>query len=277
MVSMLKRRSAASLAGIAVLLALAAPAPAVAGDGMPQAVVPFTAPKSLCADCHMATATARSRAHVLDWERSVHARRNVGCDACHGGEPATMDPMKAHLTILDNEDPKSPIYRANLPATCGKCHPRSTERFKESKHYAILMSTPNARVPTCSTCHGDIGGSLPDPEQVRTICAQCHGVGTPAGHPEYAAGAKVLMMQYAAARMMLDEVANFIPLIPDPVLRTSFETDETRARLGLTAVAEADHTLDYDEIEEKITVAFERVVSLIRRVMSSMPRPLTKG
>ncbi|HVB37210.1 MAG TPA: hypothetical protein VND92_01690, partial [Vicinamibacterales bacterium] len=70
----------------------------------------------------------------------------------------------------------------------------------------------------------------------------------------------------------LDEVSNFIPLIPDATLRASFEADQVRAYQGLTAAAEANHTLDYDKIEEKITVAFERVVALIRRVMSSMPR-----
>src|SRR5208282_4915120 len=46
----------------------------------------------------------------------------ANCASCHG----------VHK-ILPSTDPRSSIYRTNLVATCGKCHPGATENFAQSK------------------------------------------------------------------------------------------------------------------------------------------------
>ena len=46
----------------------------------------------------------------------------ANCASCHG----------VH-NILPSTDPRSSIYKTNLVATCGKCHPGATENFAQSK------------------------------------------------------------------------------------------------------------------------------------------------
>ena len=48
--------------------------------------------------------------------------RAANCASCHG----------VH-NILASTDPRSTIYRTNLVATCGKCHPGATSHFVEGK------------------------------------------------------------------------------------------------------------------------------------------------
>jgi hypothetical protein len=257
---------------VAALIVAGGVLPGIAVLGVPQVPAPGpVAPvKSLCADCHVATATPRSRAHLIDWQRSAHAAHGVGCESCHGGDRAAIEPMRAHLAILGSEDPASPVHRRNLPATCGACHQRPSEQFGLSRHAALLRVGSGIDAPTCSTCHGEGGASLPSPEDVRTQCAQCHGVGKPAGHPEFPPAARLVMVQYRAARTMVDEVRAFIPLVADPDHRASLDTEATRAALAVRGAGDALHTMDYDAIDEKLTVALDRVIAIIRRVMTTL-------
>jgi len=64
----------------------------------------------------------------------------ANCASCHG----------VHK-ILPSTDPRSSIYKTNLVATCGKCHPGATENFVESKVH-IDAATEQA--------NGDIGGQI---------------------------------------------------------------------------------------------------------------------
>ena len=179
--------------------------------------------------------------------------------------------MRAHLAIRGSEDPASPIHRKNLPATCGACHTRSAEQFKKSRHAAALQSDTGTAAPTCSTCHGAAGTILPEADEVSQQCTQCHGIGKPSTHPEYAPAAKLLMAQYGAAQAMLSGAGTFIPIINDAAQRASLEVDEARATQALATAAESIHSMDYDTIDQKLTVAFDRVVALIRRAMTISP------
>ena len=62
-----------------VLLLAAEPKAADATDKTPS-VTP--AQNKACADCHR----KNSPALVMEWERSVHSQRGVGCLDCHGSE-----------------------------------------------------------------------------------------------------------------------------------------------------------------------------------------------
>lgn len=254
----------------ALLHAQGAAQPPIPSTATGQALAQGQATKSFCADCHLGLTLPQTRFHVVDWQRSVHARRGVTCEACHGGDAQTTDLMKAHLNVLPTADPGSPMHPLRQPATCGKCHVRVLQFFQESRHMKLMASQPAAVVPTCGSCHNAAAAQLLDPDQVRARCDLCHGVGRSAAHPEYSAVARIGSLQYAATERMLDAAQEFIPLVSDPVTRASFDADEARARAALLSVAESSHSINYDTIDEKLTVAFDRVVGLVRRVINSV-------
>jgi len=78
-------------------------------------------------------------------------------------------------------DPKSTIFRSNIPQTCGSCHPDVTKQFIESVH-GVLAARGRSDSPTCTTCHGFHGiKAKVDPESpvnerriALTTCPQCH-------------------------------------------------------------------------------------------------------
>jgi formate dehydrogenase gamma subunit len=55
----------------------------------------------------------------------------ANCSSCHG----------YHL-VLPSVDPRSTIYKTNLLATCGKCHPGATENFAAGKVHIAAEETP---------------------------------------------------------------------------------------------------------------------------------------
>ena len=83
---------------------------------------------------------------------------------------------------------KSPVNRANLPATCGGCHVGPFVAFQDSRHYQLLKSG-DEHGPTCSTCHDAVAGqsavaerareavlALPRPEGSRAEGASARGM-----------------------------------------------------------------------------------------------------
>ena len=85
------------------------------------------------------------------YEKSIHNRaivekglnKSASCVDCHG----------AH-DLKDRLDLSSPIYRTNIPETCGKCHYGVLTIFRESVHgVAFSRGVPDA--PGCTDCHGE--------------------------------------------------------------------------------------------------------------------------
>ena len=72
---------------------------------------------SRCADCHFANPMSVSRWHLSEWDHSAHGRANVGCEKCHGGDPTTFDPFRAHQNILGSRNPASPLNPRNVATT----------------------------------------------------------------------------------------------------------------------------------------------------------------
>jgi hypothetical protein len=60
--------------------------------------------------------------------------RVANCASCHG-----------YHDIRDPSDPKSSVYPANLPITCGKCHPGASKHFAEGKIHNIAAATTGIR------------------------------------------------------------------------------------------------------------------------------------
>lgn len=148
--------------------------------------------QSRCADCHFARPDAPGARHLSNWELSVHGRNAIGCETCHGGNPTTFEPFQAHQGILRFSNPASPVARANLPATCGKCHSGPFVAFQKSRHYELVRAG-NRDAPTCVTCHDEVGAFLLSPKQLEGRCASCHGADKIAPRTEFAPEGRLML------------------------------------------------------------------------------------
>ena len=131
-----------------------------------------------CVECHQRAETVKAlpawyQDQFIHWYGSVHGRKGVTCEKCHGGDPTRADRILAHQGVKSSSDTGSPIYYKNLPETCGSCHKGVYQQFIQSRHYENLKGDRLA--PTCTTCHGfqmDIGGVAP--LQLAGRCTICH-------------------------------------------------------------------------------------------------------
>jgi cytochrome b subunit of formate dehydrogenase/5-methylcytosine-specific restriction endonuclease McrA len=112
------------------------------------------------------------------YEKSIHNRaivekglnKSATCTDCHGSHD-----------LKDRLDPSSPIFRTNIPATCGKCHYGVLAIFRDSVHgVALARGVPDA--PGCMECHGehdirqasDPGSSVSFAAVSQKTCPSCH-------------------------------------------------------------------------------------------------------
>lgn len=106
------------------------------------------------------------------WSGSIHQKHGVTCDKCHGGNPEVENEKETHAGVLGSRDPQSTVYFKNIPATCGKCHGVEFYKFKQSRHYEMLESSGQG--PECVTCHGSMVTRILSPDNLVTVCEQCH-------------------------------------------------------------------------------------------------------
>jgi cytochrome b subunit of formate dehydrogenase len=115
-----------------------------------------------------AFASYQSSVHGLATEKG--STKAAVCTDCHGTHE-----------ILPANDAKSPIYKFNVPQTCGKCHTAVSDTFMQSIH-GQGIARGNGLAPSCTDCHGihsikaHIDPNSPVAEQnlARTSCARCH-------------------------------------------------------------------------------------------------------
>ena len=127
----------------------------------------------------------------------------MGCEECHGGDPAEPDWKKAHVGLV-----KDPTY-PDPSETCGSCHEDIAEHYQSSLHISLspfkkiigIRATPDkavyakvdaAREAHCTSCHSSCGQChISRPEAVEgglleghlfqkkppmhTVCTACHG------------------------------------------------------------------------------------------------------
>ena len=103
-----------------------------------------------CLNCH-------SGAHP-DFERSPHAKANVGCVSCH--------------SIHKSED-KEHLLKASQPRLCFQCHTDEKAQFDMPFHHKV-----NEGLVQCSDCH-DVHGTfeksnLRSRNDSNLICTKCH-------------------------------------------------------------------------------------------------------
>jgi predicted CXXCH cytochrome family protein len=148
---------------------------------------------SSCVTCH-AKLEGDVHAPLDAWATDVHAGAGLGCESCHGGDPApahaddpdaAMDPKKGFRPAPD---------RLHVPEFCARCHADASFMKKYDpkarvdqlvEYRASTHGRLNAKgdpVPaTCIDCHGAHGirpVSSPDSPayamNVPKTCARCH-------------------------------------------------------------------------------------------------------
>jgi cytochrome b subunit of formate dehydrogenase len=128
---------------------------------------PADAPKPACTSCHDGVRQA--------YAGSVHAQEKgkgnamaPDCGVCHG---------TAHEAV----SPRSADFRKSVPDTCGGCHDKVADEFKNSVHGAALAKGVTS-APVCTDCHGEHAilkpgnsASSVNVNHLRDTCGQCHG------------------------------------------------------------------------------------------------------
>jgi cytochrome b subunit of formate dehydrogenase len=157
--------------------------------GSVHEILPSSDPKSkvartnipqTCGACHglkfVMASSGVSSAPFTSYQESIHGKavaagsdKAAVCTDCHGQHD-----------ILRAGDPKSPINKFNVPATCAKCHGNIKQEYVQSIH-GQAIARGNWQAPVCTDCHGihTIKGPK-DPNSsvaaanVQNACGQCH-------------------------------------------------------------------------------------------------------
>jgi cytochrome b subunit of formate dehydrogenase len=83
------------------------------------------------------------------YNASVHARM-----CAEGDEAATCSSCHGSHALYSAGDPRSTVFHANVPQTCGECHFEITEAYNASVHgKAVAHGAREA--PVCTDCHGE--------------------------------------------------------------------------------------------------------------------------
>ncbi len=138
---------------------------------------------TICLNCHLGNKTVMeltgvSATFLESIKYSVHlvalSKGNLKaatCSDCHG----------AH-DMLPAGDPRSNVFKNNIPGTCGKsgCHENVTAKYFDGIHGKALQEG-NRDAPVCIDCHGDHQilsasnpGSTISNANVAQVCSNCH-------------------------------------------------------------------------------------------------------
>jgi len=179
-----------SFHGMAAHIGNTAAATCVDCHGSPHELLPAGDPKSrvnhanipaTCGACHsqqfVMEKNGLSVQMVASYQQSVHghavangSEKAAVCTDCHGTHE-----------ILDAKDSKSPIFKFNVPLTCGKCHEQISKEFQQSIH-GTAIAKGNWQAPVCTDCHGihsikahnDPNSPVSAQNVAQATCARCH-------------------------------------------------------------------------------------------------------
>ena len=139
-------------------------------------------PPAQCASCHEKE-VGQYAARIHGVSHKMGESEAASCASCHGTHE--MVPVK-HL--------ESPVFKLNLPQTCGKCHDDKaiTEEYRlgnkhaagsylDSIHGRALQKMGLIVAPSCNDCHGvhDIKRTVDHTSHsnhanIATTCGKCH-------------------------------------------------------------------------------------------------------
>ncbi|HTX66607.1 MAG TPA: cytochrome c3 family protein [Opitutaceae bacterium] len=150
--------------------------------GITEVPHPSKLPPAQCATCHAA--------EVKQYGTSIHGVSH----AMGSSEAATCVSCHGNHEIVPVKQLDSPVFKLNLPQTCGKCHdnpglteeyrlkyPHVADQFLDSIHGRALLQMGLVVAPSCNDCHGvhDIKRSIDRDSRtahlnVAKTCGQCH-------------------------------------------------------------------------------------------------------
>ncbi len=215
-----------------------------------------------CVDCHSrlpGKSFVGAKSH--SWSGSIHEKKGVTCDACHGGNSQATDQKEAHTGVLGSADAQSKVYFKNVPLTCGKCHGAEFYKFTQSRHYRILQST--GKGPECVTCHGSMVTTVLKPDTVAAVCEQCHNerMGT---FPYVPQKAKAVLLLLTEDSLLIDA--------EEKLYHPAEGTDRARAlrdaRSSLHSARLNWHKFDLDAIIEDL----QNVYVSLKKLSTDSPR-----
>jgi cytochrome b subunit of formate dehydrogenase len=160
--------------------------------------------KNLCTSCHTDVTDIPHAEHLKpvscgqchrvetqiylnsDHGQAVHkgVTEAASCQDCHGNPH----------DLLNYRNPASPVYRTNIPETCGRCHGNTAEMekfhlrqrspivsYEKSVHGIALLEKKELNAAVCTDCHGshDLHKST-NPQSklywqnVPNTCGKCH-------------------------------------------------------------------------------------------------------
>jgi len=115
------------------------------------------------------------------WQESAHGQEGVTCINCHGTE------------LLGEEDLSYENFAKVDPETCGECHEKELEGFKQTRHveavgysqknvrFKLLDAWPAMQSQGCDACHTKVGNTC-------TSCHQAHVTDLPKPEKQAHAG-----------------------------------------------------------------------------------------
>ncbi len=118
----------------------------------------ITTSNQMCVTCHRNQAPAL----VMEWERSRHAQKGIGCVDCHKADNGDIDAWQ-HMGAL--------ISTLVTPKDCSRCHAKEYEEFSRSHHAKageILASLDNVLAEKVIGLPGNNADAV-------NGCWQCHG------------------------------------------------------------------------------------------------------
>ncbi len=210
-----------------------------------------------CVACHSRLPEASGGGHgFAAWRGSPHGAARVGCEACHGGNPAATDRASAHRGVLRSRDTTSSVYFTHVPETCGKCHAAELGYFRSSIHFARLKS--DGRGPNCVTCHGSMATSILSPERALRTCSACHAEGGVAP-PERARESAQVLALVRSENMLYDVVATSAAAAGSR--GAPARSHLLAAQRSLSAAAEVWHGFRLDSATQRLGTAREDIAA----------------
>lgn len=136
--------------------------------------VPKVFSNNSCVTCHAGlTEPVGISAHFYEWRNSRHAKNEVGCEKCHGGNPNSNSYKLAHEGVLTPTFAQSSLHPKNVAQTCSACHQAIASAFVKSKHFQAVQATGDG--PSCTNCHHHMATAVITwPPETAALCAKCH-------------------------------------------------------------------------------------------------------
>jgi len=148
------------------------------------AAAPAMASPTGCGVCH-----GEQR---VEHAESIHAEADVGCIACHGGDPTQIESKDAAHSA--DAGFRGKVSRAEVPEVCGTCHADVRRMrpfalrtdvlavYRTSHHGQAVLEHGRLDAAVCTDCHGTHGVLRTNDARspayrvnVPETCGQCHG------------------------------------------------------------------------------------------------------